>query len=344
MKKIAFILLLACAVILFESLITRHDIPDEKFVVFAKEFPQICHFENGEGVLLNNGWILTAGHVGKGLGLGINQTVSCNGKNYIIGMVVVHPSFSNLENGLKNDIALVKLSGKLPDIEGLEIYNENDEIGKEITIVGSGDIGNGQIGPRKWDKITRAATNRIDSADEQWISFVFDAPGSKNVTSMEGVSGPGDSGGPAIIAKKGKYYVVGISSHQKGQEKFGKGRYGVTEFYSRVSKHKDWIEVMMYGGAGVAIKDSTVIGQIQFELLKEYTGEYGFRTIILKNEKLFFQRDNEPLISMRLLSDDLFVWDDERTKLQFLRDSSKTIVGFKIVRANGEIVEVKRTK
>jgi hypothetical protein len=90
------------------------------------------------------------------------------------------------------------------------------------------------------DKIIRAATNRIDATEEQWILFKFDHPASENTTELEGVSGPGDSGGPAFVDVAGERYIIGVSSHQLGNGK--QGVYGVTEYYARISFYKHWIE------------------------------------------------------------------------------------------------------
>lgn len=90
-------------------------------------------------------------------------------------------------------------------------YAGSDEIGKEIVIVGKGDTGTGLSGPLSADGILRAATNRVDDIFDGQIVFDFDAPDSEDVTDLEGVSGPGDSGGPAFLEANGTRYVVGIS-------------------------------------------------------------------------------------------------------------------------------------
>jgi secreted trypsin-like serine protease len=228
-----------------QGLILRHDVPDEKFVELAKQYPQICHLPMGEGALIDTSWIITAGHIGNDLvrdmNNGYSPTVTCNGTKYPIEKVVVHPNFAPLEQELQNDIALIKIKGSIKNITPAKIYSKRDEKGKTITIVGMGDVGTGKTGPQKWDKITRAATNIIDGTNNQWIYFTFDSPTSRNVTKLEGISGPGDSGGPAFMDIEGTRYLVGISSHQKGQAKYGKGKYGVTEYYARVSSYKAWI-------------------------------------------------------------------------------------------------------
>jgi len=62
---------------------------------------------------------------------------------------------------------------------------------------------------------------------------------------LEGISGPGDSGGPTLI----DLCVAGVSSAQRvvidvddeGRETGGPGRYGVIEVYTRVSSYLPWI-------------------------------------------------------------------------------------------------------
>ena len=243
MKQSLQFLFLSVAFVLFQSLIVRHDVDDQKFIDYAKNYPQICHLPMGEAALIDSLWVVTAGHVGEDLNRdmqnGYSPTVKCNGVEYKIEKVIVHPQFVPIEH----DIALIKLKSPVKNITPLKLYTSADETGKEIALVGMGDIGNGLTGPQKWDKITRAATNRIDSVDAQWIIFKFDSPDSKNVTALEGISGPGDSGGPAIVEQNGVKYLIGVSSHQADYGK--KGVYGVTEYYTRVSRYAEWISKTM---------------------------------------------------------------------------------------------------
>ena len=82
--------------------------------------------------------------------------------------------------------------------------------------------------------------NRITDVTEQWLKFRFDPPGSQDVLDLEGISGDGDSGGPALVMTGfNQCCLAGISSWQAdhGQE----GRYGVVEHYVRISRYLDWI-------------------------------------------------------------------------------------------------------
>ena len=239
MKRICtfagLILLLA---VLSAFIIIRHDVDDARYIEFGKRFTMLCHFPMGEGTWIGGRWVLTAGHVGRDLAhdshAGGSQLAVIDGKEYPIEEVI----WGKWEP--VDDIALIKLKSKVQGGSPAYIYSGSDEPGKLISLAGRGDVGTGLTGPQRWDKITRGATNKIDSADGRWIWFKFDSPNSPNVTDLEGISGPGDSGGPAFIEKDGKFFVVGISSHQKSDGP--RGRYCVTEFYTRVSRYREWIE------------------------------------------------------------------------------------------------------
>ena len=243
------IVLLIIFTLPFYSLITRHDVADEKYIELAKQYPQICHLPMGEAALIDSCWAITAGHVGndliKDIANGYSPSLKCNGTEYAVAKVFVHPGFRDIENGLQNDIALIRINGVIRDVVPAMLYKTGNETGQKITLVGMGDMGTGITGPQKWDKVTRAATNRIDGVEQQWLYFAFDAKESANVTELEGISGPGDSGGPAFIDKDGKRYIAGISSHQTAQEKYGKRHYGLTEYYARISTYTAWINEVL---------------------------------------------------------------------------------------------------
>jgi len=249
MKSLIRYSLVVVSSVLLQSLVVRDDVPDAKFIALAKEFPQICHLPMGEATLIDSCWMLTAGHVGRDLNRdlksGYSPRVICNGNSFPIDSVIVHPGFDDNEDGVLNDIALIKIHGSVHDVVPAKIYSGRGEAGKKITIVGMGDIGNGLTGPQKWDKITRAATNIIDGTDSIWIHFSFDAPGSPLGTEFEGISGPGDSGGPAFFDDDSVRYIIGVSSHQLSSN--GKGRYGAVEYYSRVSSYESWILQIIHG-------------------------------------------------------------------------------------------------
>ena len=244
MKKVSSILLFIIMSFSLMSLIVRHDVPDGRFIALGKQYPQICHLSDGESTLIKENWVVTAAHaailLNEELENGKTPQVSIDNKQYDVEKVILHPNFQISETSIENDIALIQIKGNITNIPFAKLYDKQNEKGKQITIVGRGDFGTGLTGPQNWDKITRAATNRIDEADGQWIIFNFDNPESENTTELEGVSGPGDSGGPAFIDVDDVRYIVGVSSNQQDSGK--EGVYGVTEYYARISFYKKWIE------------------------------------------------------------------------------------------------------
>lgn len=245
MRAATLILTLVVLPLAANSIIVRHDVSDAKYIALAGSYPSVCHFPDGEGTLIAGEWVLTAAHIAEGLQRmqenGRNVTVLCGSEHYNIRQFVVHPEF----RPILHDIALVQLDRPVEGVQPVPLYSDRDEKSRLITIVGRGDFGTGLTGPRLMDKVKRAATNLVDDADDHWLWFDFDNPHADDVTAMEGVSGPGDSGGPAFVEIDNVTYLAGVSSHQRGDGK--PGRYGAVEYYTRVSQYRDWIKGVMSG-------------------------------------------------------------------------------------------------
>ena len=121
------------------------------------------------------------------------------------------------------------------------------------TFVGPQPIHTDRLVTIRWRKTradvdgqTRQASNTVESAPEGQLQFIFHSPDDAEVTAYEGISGDGDSGGPALIATEDGWAVAGLSSYQ---DKNGSalGTYGVLEVYTRVSDHTDWIKSGLNG-------------------------------------------------------------------------------------------------
>jgi len=197
---------------------------------------------DGMGMLIAPSWILSAAHVATELS--VENDIEIDGVPQAVESIFLHPQFRNYDETKRmaeNDIALIRLKQPVETVEPLPLYTQKDELGKTVTFVGRGDFGNGLTGPDSVDGQLRIATNRIEKTDDQWLIFKFDAP--PNCTAIEGISGPGDSGGPALIATDSGWAIAGISS---GNDDHGESLnmccYGTWEYYTRVSFQLDWIK------------------------------------------------------------------------------------------------------
>jgi hypothetical protein len=234
------------------AVIVRHDRDDALYDRLGQQLAGICHLNlqregappDGEGVLIDTQWVLTAAHVGAQIPTGHLLTVI--GPDTAVEVeadeVFLHPEW---DDG-PHDIALVRLQRPIDEVDPVPIYRRRNEAGKTITIGGTGDFGTGQTGPTTNDGKLRAATNLVDQVSDDWLKFRFDEPG--RATELEGISGPGDSGGPALLDEGDSRFVAGVSSGQSTRDTGGReGVYGVREYYTRVSSYQGWIDAVLRG-------------------------------------------------------------------------------------------------
>jgi hypothetical protein len=158
--------------------------------------------------------------------------------------IYYHPAWGTGEGYESVDMALMKLADPVEGFEPILLYDKKEELGQKIIFVGWGDTGTGEDGPREQDGLKRGAENTVNGVEEQWITFLFDAPPEGD--DLEGISGPGDSGGPALLDQKKKIFILGVGSANDDR---GQGipecRYGTTEYYARVSPNVKWIRETM---------------------------------------------------------------------------------------------------
>jgi hypothetical protein len=249
---------LAAAVMPPDAIILRHDVAEERsFALGAEVGGPIVDMRipfrdatrvgvNGMGTLVGPRHVVTAAHVAAALVPGHplsrvegTHEVRVGGLPYPVAAVALHPSWRPGGPG-PHDIAVVTLAVPVVGAHPALLYDGTDEVGREIVIAGMGDAGTGLTGPSVSDGRLRAATHVVDGIFDGQLVFDFDPPDSPDATELEGVSGPGDSGGPAFIRDGGRLHLVGVSVAQDGQGR-GPGRYGAREFYTRVSDHVDWI-------------------------------------------------------------------------------------------------------
>jgi secreted trypsin-like serine protease len=249
----ALILLLAlllepCPV---NAIVMRHDRDEQAFMDLARKFPATVAFRNstnrtalaGMGTLIHSRWILTAGHVADYLKPG--AVAELGGRSYEIEAIIKHPEWQGFRtwDDVGRDIAVIRLRTTVAKVVPAKLYTGSDEVGMSVTFVGMGSYGTGLTGPVAENSTMRAATNRVVKAENSFLQFRFDAPDDAGTTPLEGISGEGDSGGPAYIERDGIVYVIGVSSAQDSRPAGKKvGHYGVLEFYPRVSRLTGWIQ------------------------------------------------------------------------------------------------------
>jgi|MDTC01.2.fsa_nt_gb hypothetical protein len=226
-----------------EAIIIRHDVDDTEYVVQARDYPAMVDLlELGDCIatLIRPQWLITAAHCA--VEMNTSASLSVGGQSHAVASVKIP---SNWDDDL-DDIALIELTEPVTHVEPIPVYEGSDEVGQVVWFVGRGDTNTGLRGQSgaSVDGKTRRASNTIVAADSHWIQFVFNSPDDAAVTPLEGISGDGDSGGPALLVNDEGTWVVGLSSYQD-EGNFSLGRYGVEEFYTRVSQYGDWMNQHM---------------------------------------------------------------------------------------------------
>ena len=234
------------------QIIIRHDKSDTEFIKIAEKFEKtICHLNlpDCEGTIIDDQWVISAAHcsieIQEKLNAGKKHFVLIDGIEIQVDRVIIH---RNWKNDKAYDIALLHLIKKPDNVIQADLYVDEDEVDNIVYLVGKGDKGNGLTGIDGNDGKLRGATNRVEEATKFWLKWTFDSPDTptKYLTKYEGISGPGDSGGPAFIVKNDKIYIAGISSGQSTKNTGGiEGVYGVKEYYTRISQHIGWIHRKM---------------------------------------------------------------------------------------------------
>jgi hypothetical protein len=238
---------------LASGIVIRHDVPDAAYLARESDFPGLFGIYRTKAghkeciaTVISPNWAITAAHCARDKRLlagatsgGRGYSVEVAGKSASIDRVIHHPGTGA---GRAPDVALLRFTSPVTHVAPVSLYRGRDELGRTVVMPGWGGTGNGKSGLGVEDGLFRVAENVVDRVEQSRLWWKFDAPGpnSRSLT-LEGISGPGDSGGPAFIKTPEGWKLAGVSS---AQDTMGgaEGLYGVEEAFVRVSAFISWID------------------------------------------------------------------------------------------------------
>lgn len=248
--------------------VIRHDVADANYLALGNAAAyapvgQVTFTNNADwasGVLIGEEWFVTAGHVVRSNFLANtpgNVQFTVGGNTYTANQIVLNPGYVHGQPYNGNDIAIVRLSSSVGNVDPARVYVGADELGELGTIVGFGRTGNGLTGMVASSAAKRGGTNDIDitgdAFDATWSSNVllsdFDRPGhptysswgSSTPTALEYLIAEKDSGAGLFIEVDGKIGLAGVFAFALFNADGISYGYGDAMAATRVSGHYAWM-------------------------------------------------------------------------------------------------------
>jgi hypothetical protein len=218
----------------------------------------------GSATAISPNWILTAGHnldlndVGSPTpGLSINFNLPGFG-TYSASSFYTCPGFTGFGNpSIQNDLGLIYLANPLPAGVLYPSLQGNLSTGTEFLMAGFGRSGYGDYGYTTMASLTdrRVGYNVVDAFQTDQGGAGFNAiflydfsspdttgqPGGSLGNNLESIIGPGDSGGPALVADGNGYDIAGVNTFVEG---YG-GHFGDIGGGIVLAPYLDWINTTM---------------------------------------------------------------------------------------------------
>jgi hypothetical protein len=245
------------------AIVKRHDVSEENYKAEPSQVSYLIDMPGeGHAVLIKDKWLITVGHVifwdYKGMDFEIKGV-----KNKIAD-VIFHPDYIhppkdfdyNNSHKLKkllstrSDVALIRLKDSVKHLTPIALYEQKNEVGKQISVFGKGATGDGESGmifDTKHQKDLRYCNNTLNAANDKWLSYTFNS--GDEALPLEGIHGSGDSGGASVIYIERTPFLVGLSSWQWQGDKseFAPMLYGTTAYQVRISSYIPWINEVISG-------------------------------------------------------------------------------------------------
>jgi hypothetical protein len=185
-------------------------------------------------------------HVGARVGTALKAMkspppIKVGNRDIKVAGVYVHPAWRPGANS--GDIALVHLAGAAK-ADPTPLYRGDDEAGKSVVIVGSGDTG--KLGDKtlRRDRKMRAGINTIDRLSPK--TFAMKVKAGDDASDLQAAFTASESGAPAYFQNESnELFVMGLASSTKDENSDGLVGAGDSQILVRVSAYVPWIEETM---------------------------------------------------------------------------------------------------